>query len=272
MANRRRIVVKGPVSGEFHVNTDAVVAGSNRIGTIMEREGPAIAQGLQRQAQLILQEVAQEAVLVANTANGFPAPFQRHLMKVMKRIPVNVSVSPDGVSASIDLDVLGNTDDLRKAYHQGARLAGGGRVDGPYNGEALHNEDAAERHIFWEAIRRGSRTAPNPKGAGHVPVPDDASWDKTMRKYIEIWGDKAPEWLFIQFGQDKWNPPVAQYDILGNFNARFQRLAEAYLVDVVDEEVRIANLYASKGIDVGFTSKGSVRNKATGRFVKKITE
>lgn len=264
--------VYAPLAGKFSVNIDAILKGASQLSSIIAREGPRIKIGLRNIARSELLDVTDEAVMVANQSGGFPEPFQLHLTRVMRRLPISTGALGMEVFASLDLDLLGTREDLHKAYHQGARLKDGGKLDGPYTGQPLANENARERHIFWEAFRRGDDKAENPKGPGMVPIPKDASWEQTMQKYIEIWGEQAPEWLLIQFGQNRWNPQVHQYDIVGEFGERFRNRATAYIFDILEEELRIINQYKATGIDVGFISNGSVVNKATGRFTKRVLE
>lgn len=258
--------------GEFFVNIDSIIKGADRLASIITREGPKISFGLKLIARRLMIEVMEEAVIVANQYDGFPEPFQNHVLRTLKKVPISTDITGLDISLKFDIDSLGNGADLRRAYHQGARLKDGSKLDGPYEDQPLANENAGDRHIFWEALRRGDAKSPNPKGPGMVPIPRDASWEATMKKYIEIWGEKAPEWIFIQNGQYRWNPRVQQYDIIGEMAVRFNQAAQQYLLDVVSDELRIINSYESKGIKVGFTSKGDVRNLKTGRYTNKIIE
>jgi hypothetical protein len=170
------------------------------------------------------------------------------------------TVAMDGGQLYVNLDLeewLGGEEDLTKAFHQGAQLEGGGKLWGPYTGQALKNDDAEERHIFWEALRYGA-TSVNIKGKNvHMR---DSTWEETMEQYLDIWGDKAPQWLFIQFGQEEWDPYVPQVDIYNNIKQSIRGFAEGYLADLLEAEVDIANRYRATGLDVGFSGdKGPAR-------------
>lgn len=239
---------------EFFVNTDAILAGSSRIGHITTNMLSGQVKSLAREALISVFEAACE---IANSDDGFPEEFQSHLLNAVKNLDINIITVPGEVFVSVDFDELGNRQDLERAFHQGAQLEGGGRLWGPYEGQALKNDDAEERHIFWEAIRFG-----RPRAQVHgknIKVNSNYTWEDTIQQYINIWGEKAPEWLFIQFGQEEWEPYVPQWDIIADFYSTFNVLLETSLTALVEHEVAIANSYQSLGVETGFTSKGQPR-------------
>lgn len=244
---------------EFYVNIDAVVAGAERIGSTMSRLNNIVESELRYITKDILRQEFNWAVRQANAEGGFPESFQQHLLGVVSDIIPTVIADGNDVFINLNLEeYLGTRDDLVKAFHQGATLADGGQLWGPYTGQELRNENAEDRHIFWEAIQRGDTRAPNPSGGGEIHIPGGA-WERTQEQYIAIWGEKAPEWLFIQFGQEEWAPYVPATDIIGNVREAVQNAAAVALFNIVENEVAIANTYKTTGLQVGYSQSGTPR-------------
>lgn len=260
---------------EFQVNIDAILESSRYIGTIGSRLG-TIEDEMRKITKLALIDVFEDAVRYANSDDGFPPEFQDHVMSVIRNFEDFYIITDSyGCFISVDFEALGTEQDLQRAYHQGALLEDGTRLWGPYTGQTLKQGDAELRHIFWEAFQEGRKTAE----IGGKRVPTDRGghdWEETKEQYINIWGaDKCPEWLFIQHGQEQWNPTIPSYDIIGEFELRLYSFAEQLLVTFVEAEIRIAEAYESVGSTVGFTKKGQPRlisgsfvNPATGRTIR----
>lgn len=242
----------------FHVNVDAVIAASERIASTFERLSSMIETQMYSIVKDIIITEFQSAMEIANSDDGFPERFQQHLMETVREINPAVFMDAGQLYVSFDLEEhLGGLEDLQRAFHQGAQLAEGGRLWGPYTGQALKNDDPEERHQFWEAVRYG-RSSVDIKGKSvHIR---DSSWEETMEQYLNIWGSKAPQWLFIQFGQEEWEPYVPEVDIYGNIKSAIRNFAGNYLASLLEAEVEIANRYRATGLDVGFTGqKGPAR-------------
>lgn len=245
------------MAAEFEVNTQAVLESLDYILSIggrlyqIESEMKAI-------AKIALIETFEEAMLEANSNDGFPVEWQIHTMQVVIDFQdLYVIPSTDSIFVSVDFDAFGTEEELKRAFHQGARLEGGGNVWGPYNGEALAAQDPDSAHIFWEAIRFNQKTAFNPSTGKRMPTSKvKYPWEEVVNKYVEIWGDKAPEWLFMQYGQEEWEPIIPQIDIIGRFEDKLFSLCELLLVSFVESEVRIASSYKTIGAEVGFTKGG----------------
>lgn len=244
-------------NAEFYVNVDAVVAGADRIGTIPERMGGLIERQMYSIVKDIIHDEFETACAIADSDGGFPPRYQQHLMETVDQIIPTVFMDGDDLFINLNLEeFLGDRDDLEKAYHQGAQLEGGGTHWGPYEGQALKN-DTAERHIFFEALHRGETSIQVGDKKVHV---QPYAWEETIERYLAIWGDKAPQWLFIQFGQEEWAPYIPQYNIIGNIQERINGFAAGYLASLIAQEVEIANRYRSQGLEVGFSGdKGPAR-------------
>lgn len=202
-----------------------------------------------------------EAAMYDQSYDSFPQEFRDHVFNVVEKAKFDTFVINNAFSVSFNFDQLGNREQLTRAFHQGALLADGSRLDGPYTGQPLMNEDPAERHIFWESVQKGLASAPNPKGAGHIPIKPNA-WEETKKKYVEIWGSEAPEWLYLQFGQAAWEPHIIPYPIIEEFTEDFLASANLLFQTAVTEKIEAAQAQGA-----ALTSYG-IRDVKSGRFTK----
>jgi hypothetical protein len=213
-----------------------------------------IAVDAERMAKSTLMEIFESAI-DRQSEEGFPQEFRDHVMDVVSNNQemLTAIIDPNSVEVYMDWNTLGTKEDLERAFHQGAKLANGDIVDGPYNGEELENP-VGQRHDFWLAIREGATSVQNPKGAGRIPIKPGA-WEETKRKYIEIWGDQAPEWLYLQFGQTLWEPHIRPSSIIEDFNAiygrRFSQLwndrLKQYVEDAQHGRIRLTSNISELG-------------------------
>lgn len=223
MAKKSKIKIPESVSSKvFDVDISEILDSLDAMDSIPSFIMDDIADEVDVIARSLLRQVFEEAI-DKQSEEGFPQEFRDHVMEVIGFMDVDRVVGQGHAEIFVDFNQLGTLNDLTKAFHQGAKLAEGGIVDGPYEGEALLNP-VDERHEFWLAVRTGTRSVPNVKGHGKIPIKEGA-WEETKRKYVEIWGDKAPEWLYLQFGQDKWEPHIRASSIVEDFSARFQQQA-----------------------------------------------
>lgn len=241
---------------EFYVNVDAVLRASEFLGTSIRSASTIIEEEAFNFIKALLVDEFTAAGRIANSKGGFPEEYQAHLLENVGNIIPTVILDGRGLFVSIDLeDWLGGYDDLTKAYHRHAKLDGGGELTGPYDGQALKQEEAEIRHIYWQAMREGRAKADiNGK---HVPV--QGNWDQTIEEYLQIWGDKSPQWLFIQFGQEEWEPYVTQVDIVNNLQDSINFAMSGYLASYLESVIRVANSFKSAGLEHGYTSKGQPR-------------
>lgn len=237
------------LKSEFYVNIDAVIAGAELIADTFTSLSNAIEHEMYDVVKQAIYDEFDIATLQANSDDGFPEQFRNHLMDKVRNIRPTVFMDNTQLFVSFDLEEeLGGYEDLKKAYHQGALLADGTRLWGPYVGQRLHNEDAEERHLFWEALRYG-QPAKTKKGG---LVKTEGKWEETVNQYIEIWGDKAPQWLFIQFGQEEWEPTVPQIDMFNNIRRAVNTYATETLYRTLEAQVALANTYKATGLTVGY--------------------
>lgn len=242
----------------LHVNIENIIRSAGYIGGIPERLSLRAAYEMRNIARELLIQTFQEAFAVADSEDGFPPEFQNHVIRTVQDMRIDTFGSGGTVEVIVDFEDLGDENDLVRAFHQGARLADGSKLWGPYEGQELAQEDASIRHIFWENIRRDNNSAVVLDGKT-VKLSDPHSWGEMIEQYVSIWGEKSPEWLFVQYGQEEWEPYIPPYDIIEEFSRALYAVNLDYLYQELVDEVSIANAYASIGVDVGFTIKGQPR-------------
>lgn len=240
------------IDTEFYVNIDAVIAASERIGSTFTRLGNMIESHMYGVVKDIIYQEFEAAAEIADSDDGFPDRYKQHMLEaVRENIYPTVLMNGDELFISFDIEEsLGGLDDLQRAFHQGAQLAGGGKLWGEYTGQALKNDDPAERHVFWEALRYGADKVDIKGKSVHIR---DSSWEETLEQYLRIWGEKAPQWILIQFGQEEWEPTVPQVDIFNNIKRAIRDYSSFYLASVLEAEVAVANAYRATGLEVGFS-------------------
>jgi hypothetical protein len=165
------------------------------------------------QAHATVQNVLLKAAAQAG-AEAFPLAYIEPMLEAASQI---VITSPAEVA--IDFDELGSPDDLQEGFHYGAKIEGGGQVDLPYGGESLKN-DTAERYEAWQRIFRGE--------TWHG-IDYSGSWSETIAARLEAWGDKAPQWLLLQYGQTEWEPIIFPYPIVEEITSDLTAIFESML-------------------------------------------
>lgn len=200
---------------------------------------PEIATRIKNAGRLILEEEFEFA-MEAQSLVAFPQEFREHIREVVSEAYFDVNVSGSSIAITFDFNSLGTVQELKQAFHQGARTADGDVIDGPYDGEELAEEDASKRHLFWEAMARGESKAPHPNDPTKSIRIEPEAWQITKQKYIDIWGDKAPQWLYLQFGQRKWQPTITPGSIIEGFTARFNEIGNEIFNSALAQKVETA--------------------------------
>jgi len=133
------------------------------------------------QAKTVLQEILLETIReVGPTAGpGFPEIYIDHLLEVVAANPPIRDIS-GGVE--VDLTMLGTYADLAKGFHRYAIDVNNERIELPYAGQDLRNEQKV-REAFWEDT-----------------VAPTFLYDTTLYDRIETWGMLAPEWWVLVNG------------------------------------------------------------------------
>jgi hypothetical protein len=259
----------------FTVDVSSIIAATNFIDGYTNTALVELSTILRGTAQNLLHAIFSDAVKYADSEGGFPPPFQDHVMSVLGTIPILSNVHNGAVSITIDFDYLGTNDELKRAYHQGARLADGSILWGPYEGQELARKDkSGERsHLAWQSLRAGFSGVKFGSKSKTFNFPSGSSWEATMQQYISIWGNKAPEWKYIEYGQQKWDPKIPASAVLEDFDHLLQIEGTRVFEELLARIMETANGYSELGVPVVPTAAGpgrkflSFREVSTGQYI-----
>lgn len=203
---------------------------------------------------------------------SFPPAYQEHVLAALSKIPLNVVSTEDLIIVGIDLDLLGSPAEFAEGYHYGAMMRGpdggfGGYVTLPYTGQELFNpgskgEDGFDkRYEFWKAVV-DERPYEGIRG-NDVPFIVDTSgmYDETIAARIQAWGDKAPEWLLLEYGTDTY-PEMAPADVTGQCYAAIEAAAEDEMEAAAQLIVALSNEGTLAGVGQTGIPYGNI-----GRFI-----
>lgn len=185
-----------------------------------------------------LPEVLSEVFYGIMRDADFPEIYIEHVMLCLPRVKPMILTTSTDIIANINLDVLGTWDDLALGYHRGAimesikgQTAAGSHHSGhisdfkitlPYAGQALLN-GLEKREAFWRAVFTGEGYEAG-SGTSRVTIDTEGMYEETLKDRVRVWGNKAPEWLILQWGSTKdGTPPVVKPQLLKEtLNAAFQ--------------------------------------------------
>lgn len=249
----------------FNADATSIIEATEDLDLAIATYGKIITSEIVQAGKQILQGVFAEAVQKANSAGGFPIEFQNHVMQSLENIEIEESTGFGSALVSFDFDSLGDWDDLVRAFHQGAKTVEGDVIWGEYQGETLKNP-VDIRYGIWYSL-------------------DEGKWEATKDKRIEIWGNKAPEWLYVQFGQEDWEPIIPPQAVIEEFTTRFFDAAQAIVRSYIATALDTVNAYTSGRVGVlppgvAFSTHGNIyvkpvylRGKLTvGRLIKGVQE
>lgn len=167
-------------------------------------------------AQTAEQVVVNTLVEAAASAGpeAFPPAYIAPMLGAARGI-INITSNEIG----IDFEAMGTQGDLIEGFHYGARIEGGDHVGLPYLGESLKN-DVEERYIAWLRVYHGE--------TWHG-IDYSGTWTETIGARLDAWGDKAPQWLLLQYGQTEWEPTNDPFPIIENVTTELSILFEALL-------------------------------------------
>jgi len=239
MADIGRRGLRAESSVHYEADISSILEALNKMDRIAEPVLQEAANLIVQAGRELLESEFQYAIDQQNQIS-FPPEFAEHVMEVVSQAPFVKHVSAKSFEIGFDFNELGTVKELRRAFHQGARTADGDVIDGPYEGEELAEPDAETRHLFWEAMATGKSKAPHPHDpAKSIRIPEGA-WEETKAKYIDIWGDKAPQWLYLQFGQRRWEPTIQPTNIIEGFTESFNQIASEIFYETVNAAVEEA--------------------------------
>ena len=155
---------------------------------------------------LLLQNAMNKAGIEA-----FPIPYRIHLLTVAGTIFPSVGLHYYGYDLAYDLSRLGDYNDLAQGFHYHAQLRRGGQVELPWTSRSFDSSlknPFDVRYDYWWALRNGIQV--NGKQI------TGNEWSETLNARIAVWGDKAPEWLLLQYGQrdEPSNEPYPIIEVL----------------------------------------------------------
>lgn len=182
----------------------------------------------------------------------WPLEYTAHLLKTIDENAddiVTIISGDDFFDITIDFDGLGTMEDLEAAYHYRARLADGGEVSLPYQGEALKQEDETKR--FYSFIKLGY----------------ELNWNATKQARLNLWASYqiAPQWLLLLYGTS-WG--LAPAPILEVLDAEAKLFVEGLLTSHLEAAIEFAdNKGNTSGVYYDPSGAGSKFRGPGGKFV-----
>lgn len=172
-------------------------------------------------AENLLIEILIQAAAQAGP-DAFPLAYIEPMLEAAKEV---VTVYPGGIA--LDFEALGNAQELSEGFHYGAKAAGGGQIDLPYRGEALKN-DTESRYDAWQRVFHGE--------SWHG-IDYSGAWSETIAARLAVWGNKAPQWLLLQYGQEEFEPTIAPFPIVEDVTAELYGVFQSMLQSEVEQIV-----------------------------------
>lgn len=167
----------------------------------------------------------------------FAPEFRDKLLENLGKIPIITEVDGNGGQVSFDLEFLGTKEDLERAFHRHAVLETHHQLTEPYTGQALAVRDADVRHEFFLAMMRGEAF----QGRDGRVIQTAGLWQTTKQEYLEIWGDKSPQWLYLEYGQSRFEPKIPAYSVIEEVQANMEALVDLVFTQEFDAAFKIAN-------------------------------
>lgn len=144
-----------------------------------------------------------ENVLIRAAAGAGPEAFPTQYIDPMLDAAQNVVTLLPG-ELVVNFEAMGTLSDLVEGYHYKARIDKESHVELPYQGEELKN-DTERRYEFWLKVFHGEKYH-NFNYAG--------AWNETIAARLTVWGNRAPQWLLLQYGQEEYEPTISPYPIV----------------------------------------------------------
>lgn len=229
-----------------------------------------------------LRGIIREGFEIALDESGLHPIYQNHLRQGMAQYPPEVYATPDGLVAQyFDIESLGDYGDLEQGFHYHALLAGDSSQfsvsnprlsELPYTGAELFN-DHEKRYDFWQALVEGLPYeislggGINPRTGGRTPTHNrtiitTGLYEETLRARVNYWGDRYPEWLLLEYGQD-FEPVTPPTHFKELTEIRVQEYMEEIYEEILDS---IISVWEQETITTN--SAGQLIEKGTGRFAK----
>jgi hypothetical protein len=200
-----------------------------------------------KEAKEELKNIIVETIMtVAPSAGpGFPEIYQDHLISAVYNNPPIRDNGPAGLE--VDFNMLGTYDDFRLGFHRHAISSDNKRIELPYTGQDLKNDDVEVRRTFWEDT-----------------VAPTYLYEATLYNRVEVWGPlMAPEWWVLQNGSE--TEPYVTPTPLGEVIAG---IATPRLYALYEEAEQKAVNLSDHGWNV--TPTGGLRHAERGGYVGNI--
>lgn len=217
-------------------------------------------------ARDILVEEFQNAI---DQQSDFFGEYADQILQAVVQLPIGVIVTENSFEIIVNFDNLGTYQDLTEAYHYGAMLADGGQVlDFPSPGEGALKNDREKRLEFWTSVYTGQPyfhmiedNEGNLIGAGR-DISTAGMLEDTIAARVDYWSSigKAPEWLFLQFGQPLGVPTVEASNVI----QRWENRTYSLLYALFEEYLTVPRGFAISASGRPFYNVRS----ALGRFAK----
>lgn len=233
---------------------------------------------------------------VAQAGEGFHPIYEHHLRQGLfsNFDPVVYATDTQLVAEIFDIQSLGDYSDLEEGFHRHALedpIQPDGTkfsltvsvVDLPYTGQALYNDDDPDaRFEFWRAVVDGDSYEVQTKGKGGYTftIPTEGLYEETLQNRVEVWGDRYPEWLLLEYGTPYYPeiPPTHfKYFIEQRCYEYMEEVWQAEFDSLVDAWNNTRGLGYGEAVSLSrenpaiFEPRGTgsrLRDPKSGRFVK----
>ncbi len=165
------------------------------------------------QAKAVIDDILIKAAAQAGS-EAFPLAY----IEPMLRAAGNIIISQP-TEVFVDFESLGTVEDLQEGFHYMARIDSESHVELPYGGEPLKN-DTEQRYIAWQRVFHGE--------TWHG-IDYSGSWSETIAARLEVWGDRAPQWLLLQYGQEEFEPTINPYPIVEEITSDLAAIFEGMM-------------------------------------------
>jgi hypothetical protein len=130
---------------------------------------------------------------------------------------------------------------------------------GPFENQELVSKDPWKRFAAWNAVYSGTGGYKFGRKSRVYPLPEWASWENTMQQRISIWGEKAPEWLYIQVGQQIYPPKIPVGSVFEDFESVFITQGTILFDRELAKIMAKVNQFRAQGIPAVITPGGRIR-------------
>jgi len=244
------------------------------LSAAIEIANAAAVARIRQELYSIIRETFETAIGEAD----FPTIYANHLRLGINSLSPTVYQTNDGLVAEYyDLESMGDYQLLEEGFHYHAILevdknafsvSNPPRVEIPYTGEPLYNE-FEKRYDFWQALVNGEDyevTFGKGKSSHTKFISTAGLYEETLRARVRYWGDRYPEWLLLEYGQDFYPESTPTH-----FKELTEIRVQEYLQEVYEEIVNSV-IDAWNQPTVTRNAAGRLIDAETGRFVKYLPE